>query len=393
MASLSRKPLSLGSGYTYYIQVSLPSGKRQKVTLGRLSRKVAETARLHVEHLVTAKMAGCSIGQETADWLGRLSDEIHGRLERVGLVSPRASGEHAPVWSIGECADRFIQAVEVARKPNTIRKLRQGRKALVDYFGEGKPLNEITAGAARDWKSHLLKHCAPATASTHIKCAKQFYGYAIDHEVVAASPFVKVQAGSQTNRSRKFFVEADVFSRVLEHCPDDEWRSILALARFGGLRVPSEIGALKWEHVDWNRARITVPVPKLAHLEGREFREMPLFKELRPFLEAVRPNEQRGEVFVCPRATRRDARINLRTQFLRILRAAGIEPWPRIFQNLRATRETELLGQGFNLHEVCRWLGNSPRVAHEHYLVVTDASFSRAAGLDDGERAGGRRSA
>ena len=66
-------------------------------------------------------------------------------------------------------------------------------------------------------------------------------------------------------REREFFVTREMASRVLEACPDAEWRLIFALSRFGGLRCPSETLALKWEHVDWARSRIHVQSPKTAH--------------------------------------------------------------------------------------------------------------------------------
>jgi hypothetical protein len=34
--------------------------------------------------------------------------------------------------------------------------------------------------------------------------------------------------------------------------------------------------------------------------------------------------------------------VNWRTRFTKIIRRAGEEPWPKLFANLRATRETEL---------------------------------------------------
>ena len=43
---------------------------------------------------------------------------------------------------------------------------------------------------------------------------------------------------------------------------------------------------------------------------------------------------------------------NLRTQLMRILRRAGVATWPKLFHNLRASRETELAAT-FPLHVVC----------------------------------------
>ena len=53
-------------------------------------------------------------------------------------------------------------------------------------------------------------------------------------------------------------------------------------------------------------------------------------------------------------------------------------PWPKLFHNLRATRQTEL-EENFPTHVVCKWLGNSAAVARKHYLQVTDEHFPKAA--------------
>ena len=75
----------------------------------------------------------------------------------------------------------------------------------------------------------------------------------------------------------------------------------------------------------------------------------------------------------------RGSATNLRTQLHRIIRRAGLEPWPKVFQNLRSTRETELAEQ-FPMHVVCAWIGNSQPVAAKHYLQLTDEHFTRAIG-------------
>ncbi len=69
---------------------------------------------------------------------------------------------------------------------------------------------------------------------------------------------------------------------------------------------------------------------------------------------------------------------NLRTQMGRILKRASIERWPKLFQNLRSTRETELVQQGHPVHVVCAWLGNTLKVANKHYFQITDEDFQRA---------------
>ena len=68
-----------------------------------------------------------------------------------------------------------------------------------------------------------------------------------------------------------------------------------------------------------------------------------------------------------------------RKQMLAAMRAAGVKPWPKLFQNLRSTRETEL-AELYPVQVVCQWIGNSPQVAARHYLQVTEDHFARATG-------------
>lgn len=124
---------------------------------------------------------------------------------------------------------------------------------------------------------------------------------------------------------------------------------------------------------------------KTKRHEGREVRVIPLFPELRPHLERWWTQVPKGSEWVVGRS--RSNRVNLRTQFLRILRKAKIKPWPKLFQNLRSSRETELMNE-FPLHVVCAWLGNTPKVAIKHYTQVTDEDFRKANGGEPGRQTG-----
>ncbi|MBC7835120.1 MAG: site-specific integrase [Phycisphaerales bacterium] len=172
-----------------------------------------------------------------------------------------------------------------------------------------------------------------------------------------------------------YFVSREVIERVLDACPDDEWRAIVSLSRFGGLRCPSEHLALRWQDIDWDRGRMTVWSCKTEGYEGREFRQLPLFHELRSLLLKLFERAEPGAEYVISRY--RQPNCNLRTQLLRIVARAGVTPWPRLFHNLRSSRQTEL-SEDHPTHVVCGWLGNSPAIAQAHYLQTHDAHFEKA---------------
>ena len=78
---------------------------------------------------------------------------------------------------------------------------------------------------------------------------------------------------------------------------------------------------------------------------------------------------------------------NLRTTFEKIVKRAGLTPWPRLFHAMRASRQTEL-AETYPSHVVSAWLGNSEDIARRHYLMVTDEHYAKAAGdADRGEKA------
>jgi hypothetical protein len=83
-----------------------------------------------------------------------------------------------------------------------------------------------------------------------------------------------------------------------------------------------------------------------------------------------------GAVHVITRA--RDTSVNLRTHLTRIIKRAGLEPWPKLWHNQRSTRQTEL-AERYPIHIVCAWIGNTRDVAQDRYLQVTDTHFESAA--------------
>jgi hypothetical protein len=84
-----------------------------------------------------------------------------------------------------------------------------------------------------------------------------------------------------------------------------------------------------------------------------------------------------GAVYIIERY--RGNAVNLRTRFESLIKAAGLVPWPKPFQNLRASRETKLMAV-FPAKEVASWLGNSEPAAMAHYAMATAESFQRAIG-------------
>ena len=68
---------------------------------------------------------------------------------------------------------------------------------------------------------------------------------------------------------------------------------------------------------------------------------------------------------------------NLRTTFKKVIKRAGLTPWPKLTQNLRATRETELIAV-YLIKDVGTQIGNSGPIAMKHYAMTMSASLQQA---------------
>ena len=344
---------------------------RRSIRLGSISKRAADAIAVKVDDLVSASISGGSPSNETARWMATIGDGLAAKIANAGF------GEYIPKRessTLGVFLKTYIGGREAEVTIGTIANFRQVERNLVEFFGADRDLRSITEGDADDWRQHLAKTYAEASISKYIKRARQVFKSANRKVLIESNPFLDVKGGSESNDSRKHFVSRNITEKVLEACPDAEWRLIVALARYGGVRTPSETLGLRLNDVDWANDRFTVTSPK-TEKQGKPWRVIPLFPELRPHLEDMLALAPAGAEFFINRY--RDKNANLRTQFNRILKRAGATPWPRLFQNLRASRETELSNE-FPLHVVTAWLGNSPSVAAKHYLQITDEHYAQA---------------
>ncbi|MCB9926071.1 MAG: phage integrase SAM-like domain-containing protein [Planctomycetaceae bacterium] len=299
-------------------------------------------------------------------------------LSDRGLVEPRQS-----TGTLTTFIDSYIEGrTDVTDR--RLEKLKQAKHRLVEYFGDVE-LGSITAGGADEYGRWLLKQVAPTTANKECQIAAQFFRHAFRKELISRSPFDGVAVGTSTNNDRRVFVSRDVVKEVLDSCPDWQWRTVVALARYGGLRCSSEVALLKWTDICWDKDRFVVTSPKTKRY-GKATRLVPIFPELRPYLEEAFDLASDGAVWVVPMLNG-EASKNLGTTFKRIIKGAGVEVWVKPFQNLRASRQTELERQ-HPTYKVCAWMGNTPTVAHKHYLTVTEDDFKSAAQSATGDSRG-----
>ncbi len=344
---------------------------------------------MRVEQLVSAQVSGTAPEDETTRWVKERDEKLREKLAAVGLIdAPKQA-------TLGPFLADYIAKRKPLVKPGTLQGERQTEGSLLAFFGPHKRLKDITEGDAVDFRNYLLttggapiKRCGPATvvrprtplgeATTRKRCsiAGKMFRYAMRHGLINRNPFEAVpRAGLATKR--RAFIDTATAEAVLNELPTTEWKLLFVLSRWGGLRVGSEVRRLTWGDIDWERGRILIHSPKTEHHVGRDTRWLPIFPEVAKWLDKWFAEGPEGVPVLPMLVGRSDA--SLRKTLERAIERAGAAQWPRLWHNLRATRQTELENQ-YPTHVVCAWLGNSESVAREHYLQVTDEHFAKATG-------------
>ena len=374
MASVTKE---VRNGRTLYrIEYRDKDKRRKKLRLGSVAKRDAQAIAAKVQSIISAQVAGNDLPTATAEWLATIGDDLHQRLAEQGLCKPRLQ------YSLHDWLEQFIAKHSAKVGDRCLLNLGQAQTLLERHFGPDHLLREITAEAAAGFREWLTKQgYATATIAGHIKKCKQFFGEAVKVGAINQNPFDGVAAGTQHNSERSIYVPVETIEKAIAMAPDSQWRLIIALSRYAGLRCPSETLALRWADVDFVNDTMTVTSSKTAK-QGKSKRVVPILPQLRPYLEdAFDPEADR-----CI-SRYQISTANLRTEFLRILKRAEVEPWPRLFHNLRGSLETDLF-EGFPAHVVVTWLGNSERIALKHYVKVTGNHLAAASTFRVGQQVG-----
>ena len=389
MASLSRD----GNG-TSRIQF-VWGDERRAIRLGKVSTRFADEVLRRVEQLVAHAIQGTGHKDDLSSWIASLPPVIHERFVKAGLVAPRMKAA-API--LDEVIEEFLRLA--VAKPATIKIYQQTASSLRIFFGGETILAAITYQRALEWRRWLsephpilvgrarrrvVRPLAHATQAKRLEVARQIFKEATRWGMIAENPFDGVKGGSKENAARMFYVSREATAAILERCSTPDWRAIVGLCRYAGLRCPSELIGLRWADVDWNRNLLHVRSVKTEHHGAAHAeRHVPIGDELREILEGCFSVAEDRRAGIVPSVT--DGTANLRTEFSRIVARTGLEVWPRLFQNLRSSCETDWLTRyPGRIKAIASWMGHSPAIAMKHYAQILPEHVDGATAAAVGE--------
>ena len=340
------------------------------------TRKQATSIGVKLDKLAFAVSQSESPSLDVAEWLVTLSKRQHDRLASWGLVQRRAEPSDAIL--LADWLDLYIERGN--RKEATKKQLRFAKSNMTTFFDGDKPISEITSADAEDYRIWLEtkarvvgedkkpRGLAKNTVRRRMGRAREFFNLAVRRGIIAKNPFADEAVSVSGNPERQFFVPSDWVEKCIKVANCEDWRIMLAFARYAGMRS-HETRLQRWEDIDIPNRSMIVRSTKTP-----PERVCPIFPELLPHLIRAKEMAPGGAELVVSRYTPDQ---NIGETIKKIIKRAGLTVWPRPIQNLRATRETELIAE-YPIKDVASWLGNSAPIAMKHYAMTMKSSFERA---------------
>ena len=198
-------------------------------------QKTAERFKEMVETLVYYRKNGTHVpDRAVTNWLTTAPVELQEKLAKVGLINVTKSRTCQELW------DTYLTH-KTDVKSTTISVYRRVKDIFLETFAPSELIEKLTTERFLEWKASLLaRDYAVATVAGYLQVSRTVFRWAVDHDWLAKNPLQKVPLGSFINRANDWIISMEEYTKLLEACPHQEWRTIIALARIGGLRCPSE---------------------------------------------------------------------------------------------------------------------------------------------------------
>ena len=249
--------------------------------------------------------------------------------------------------TIQEALSAFITVKEAAgRSENTIRSYRGIIRRLMERAGKDSLLQNL---CGEDLTAYIRdSEVAETTQHKRYRHIKAFLRWCLDQKLITRNPLGAVEPPDEPQKLPKVMSKEDLecICRALRdeykalrekgHCRDGELIWYIPIFRFAfytGMRA-SELGRLRWDHIDFERGLIYIYEQK-----NKKEQTIPLIRKAREVLNDLERGELEDFVFTSPRQTDTERSIasfrdNASRTFTRAKRLADIDR-PITFHSLR----------------------------------------------------------
>ncbi|NBO46708.1 MAG: hypothetical protein EBU85_06855, partial [Actinobacteria bacterium] len=363
-------------------------GARHVINLGAaVNQKQRRSFLNHLNRLIGAKSAGVKPDKADLEWVAQLPDRVHEQIHQRGLCAARIKEV-----VFADYLDEYFknQAVCSRAAVSTVERWQTARGHARNYFGS-RTLQSLTREDAQKFRNHLLgkagqcgKTMSDATVRKNCSIVSGAVVEAVKRGLIASNPFDAVPKGNIASPDSEKVVPADEVLKVINFTDSPEDKILLGLARFAGLRIPSEIQEMRWSDVQFGTGLLEVHAIKTKR-HGKTRRVIPMDPRLVDILKSCKPKAASEEDFVLPYLRTHSA---LGVRFRRLCRGAGVALWDKCFTSLRKSFASEMC-KDHSPADVAAWLGNTTPVFIKHYLRQQGEGYTRKVAAEFAAQAGG----
>ncbi len=386
MASLTNK------NNRYELQF-MQGGKRKTVFLGQVTESEAGVIKARVEAIALSNKLDQPLSASDQKWISQLQDSIHEKLAEKGLFPSRVR-EETPEFRLSYLLDEYMamKKREGIRK-GTVIKLEQAFSDLRAFFAKDPLITEITHEQAAKWRKWLIEKgnqrtkvsrpLSERTVCKRTQNAKEAFNHAVREGWIKRNPFSQLPSRVEPNREREFYVKPELAAKVIAAIRNPEVKLAFVLARYAGLRCPSEICLLRWEDINLESRTMVIRSPKTER-HGKDMRDVPIFPPLHNLLlHLIAESSEKPEGHVAERC-RKLSPAAIGKGIKRAIKSIGEVPWPSLMNNLRKSFVSDLYKNKVAPHLAGSIAGHSPKMALEFYARHTASDLSELSSLDIG---------
>ncbi len=394
MSSLSR---TTKNGKVYFKLQFSADKKRRTLYLGAIRESAANKVQNRIDDILLDVNLKNRLSEESQRWILESDIKLVEKLESWGMLvtAPELWTQKLRLArpelfeSDKITARKFCDWYVLQRKSDcedsTIRKISSSLNQLIEYcteFESVESVEDITPELAFRYQLKRRETKAEATVGKDIKIAKTAFTFGMKAGKVASNPFKELKAGSDVNLDGQHIMPVSDYEKLINATNDSDWRVIIALARLGGLRCPSELANLKWTDINWAAKTIRVTSPKTKRY-GKAERIIPLFSRLDEALSDHWELTGDKSEYVITKEQLRRRGTSLSQRFQRFREAAGIPHFANPFRNMRLSAANDVSRlPGITPKNIVDWFGHDMKTALKHYHRTTRQDIQQAVSVD-----------
>ena len=249
-------------------------------------------------------------------------------------------------------------------------------KHIYPAFGEDTPIDQI--GYSEDilpWINGLRNgktqrksgKRAPATVSRYCGMLRSIFNFAVMEGWIVASPMRRWRKPKE--KPRRFMLTKEDAVKIMEHCSEHTRWAMEVCFNLGLRPGPSELLALRYENVNFEKGTVTVYARKT-----KTFREIPVKKEFLDHLREKKKESKQGFIIEYEGKPVK----SIHHSFRRAVQRAGIT-YPVCLYDLRHMFGTFMLAAGADLSAVSQMMGHhSVKMTADTYYQYMKGEKERA---------------